>query len=166
MEPIKIEVTLKADDSLVFIAQLIVQSLAGLVANAPKTAPKGQKPKKGEIVHPEGEIVGKPVVTTPEEEHKDTPAPEEAKDNPFEGVDEENSVDLSDLDDEPKNEPAPAADSKPVTHEDARVAVKVARERGVGPSQVKAIITGMGFEQLNDVPVERLHEFIAKVEAL
>lgn len=166
MEPIKIEVTLKADDSLVFIAQLIAQSLAGLAVNAPKTAPKERKPKKGEIVHPEGEIVGKPVEITSEEEHKDTPAPEEVKSDPFEGVDEENSVDLSDIDDEPKNEPGPAADSKPVTHEEARVAFKVARERGVGPSQVKAIITGMGFEQLNDVPVERLHEFIAKVEAL
>lgn len=162
MEPIKIEVTLKADDSLVFVAQLIAQSLAGLAVNAPKTASKERKPKKGEIVQPEGEIVGQPVKTTPEEEHKDTPVPEEVKGDPFEGVDEENSVDLSAIDDEP----APATDSKPVTHEDARVAVKVARERGIGPSQVKAIITGMGFEQLNDVPVERLHEFIAKVEAL
>lgn len=162
MEPIKIEVTLKADDSLVFVAQLIAQSVAGLVANTPKTAPKERKPKKGEIVQPEGEIVGTAVKEPVIEEPAPTPAPEEEKDNPFEGVDEENSVDLSDIDDEP----APAADSKSVTHEDARVAVKVARERGVGPSQVKAIITGMGFEQLNDVPVERLHEFIAKVEAL
>ena len=164
MEPIKIEVTLKADESLVYVAQLIAQSIIGLARNAQKGTPKVNSPEGAGIIPPEGEIPGK-VVKKPEETGTDHPGVTE-EDNPFEGVDEENSVDLSDMEDPKPEDDAPKGDDKPVTHEDARVVVNKARDRGIGAAQIKAILTGMGFNLLNDVPAEKLPEFIAKVEAL
>ncbi len=164
MDPIKVEVTIKADDTLVYVAQLIAQSLIGLAVNAPKSAPKAESKGDGQIVKPEGEIPG--VVVKKEPEVKEEPLPEhpglKEEPDPFDGVDEENSVDLSDMD----NPQPEKANDKPVTHEDARVAVNKARGRGIKADQVKAVITGMGFTSLNDLPVDKLPEFIAKVEAL
>ena len=145
-------------------AELIAQSVLGIARNAQKGAPKANSPEGEGIVPPEGEIPGK-VVKKPEETGTDHPGVTE-EDNPFDGVDEENSVDLSDMEDPKPEGDAPKGDDKPVTHEDARVAVNKARDRGIGAAQIKAILTGMGFNLLNDVPAEKLPEFIAKVEAL
>lgn len=154
MEPIKIEVTLKADQSLVDLLVYFGQCLAGLQKGHVEPRNDGEQLN----VPPEGEITG----TVVKEEPKGEPVhPGTVEENPFEGVDEENSVDLSDMED-----PKPVTDGKPVTHEDARAAIKAARDRGIGATQVKAVITGMGFDILDNVPAERLPEFIAKVEAL
>ena len=154
MEPIKIEVTLKADKSLIDLVMLLGQCLISAQKGPVETQTHVEQVK----VQPEGEIKGEVVKEEPKGESVHPGVVEEG--NPFEGVDEENSVDLSDMED-----PKPATDSK-VTHEDARVAIKEARERGITAPQVKAIITGMGFESLDAVPVENLPEFIAKVKAL
>ena len=154
MEPIKIEVTLKADKSLIDLVMLLGQCLISAQKGPVETQTHVEQVK----VQPEGEIKGEVVKEEPKGESVHPGVVEEG--NPFEGVDEENSVDLSDVED-----PKPATDSK-VTHEDARVAIKEARERGITAPQVKAIITGMGFESLDAVPVEKLPEFIAKVKAL
>jgi len=155
MEPIKIEVTLKADKSLTDLVVYLGQCLLSV-----QKSPVEPQNNGGQVnVQPEGEITGTVVKEEPKEEAVHPGTVEEG--NPFEGVDEENSVDLSDMED-----PKPTGDTKPVTHEDARVAIKEARERGIGAPQVKAIITGMGYEMLDSVPVEKLPEFIAKVKAL
>lgn len=160
MDPIKIDVTLKADKTLVDLIVYFGQCLIG-IKNTP-SEPQENKPKVK--VKPEGEIKAK-AVKNEEKEPKEQPTP--AKESPFEGVDEENSVDLSDLENEPKTTIEPVeTGGDPLTHEDARAAIKKARDRGINASQVKAIITGMGYDVLDAVPVEKLPEFISKVEAL
>ena len=158
MDPIKIEVLLKADQTLVDLIVYFGQCLIG--AQKGPVEPKEKKPRVR--VKPEGEI---PATVVKHEEKDEEVKVTEGQVSPFDGVDEENSVDLSDLDEPKKEEPTPA-DAPSLTHEDARAAIKKARDRGINASQVKAIITGMGYDVLDAVPVEKLPEFISKVEAL
>ncbi len=151
MEPIKIEVTLKADQTLIDLLVYLGQCVAGVRpqshAEEPHDAPK---------VEAEGEINGTPVVH--DEPAPDHPGVTEDDTNPFTGLDEDNSVDPGFLSDDTPN--------VEYTAEDARKAVNEARKRGVDTRACQDILKAMGYSSLPGLPKDKLKEFIEKVNAL
>lgn len=157
MDPIKIEISLKADKSLFDLAVYFGQLLLGLHAE-PVKQPKERKAKPA--VQSEGEITGK--VVTKEEIKKPQEEAHEDKANPFDGVDDDNVGQVAIDEPEVVNNPPVVT----MSHEDARKHINVARSKGIEASKIKAIIVGMGYQRLDEIPEDKLPEFVDKVEAL
>lgn len=181
MDPIRIELVIKADDSLLELARVLLKSQVApaisvspkeetpAVVETPAVQPRQRKTKAiVEEVKAEGEIKG---VTVPVEQPKTTETPKAvekpAAKDPFEKT-EKGNMSLNEFLAEESEEEKPI--EKPKAAEiDAtavRVAVNSARTKGVAIDSIRAILREMGCEKVGDLKQEQMASFIKKVNAL